>query len=54
MPVPTPRGVGPPTDIGRGPSNAELVREFTFSEAAVKTRVLRIVAMLTLHDSAAR
>ncbi|MEU3500866.1 response regulator transcription factor [Streptomyces hundungensis] len=38
--------------MGRGLSNTELAREFTLSEATVKTHVARIFAKLSLRDRA--
>lgn len=38
--------------MGHGLSNAELAREFTLSEATVKTHVARIFAKLSLRDRA--
>lgn len=48
----TPREREVLTLMGHGLSNAELAREFTLSEATVKTHVARIFAKLSLRDRA--
>lgn len=48
----TPREREVLTLMGHGLSNAELAREFTLSEATVKTHVARIFAKLALRDRA--